>query len=208
MTYLTQANIDFATAARLPLRDSYAWHQAVWHAFPGRADSQRDFLTRIDRQREGFRLLIVSAIEPTRPSWCPPDQESWRTKVIRDTYFGRTMYAFQLCVNPTKKVAKLNPDGTKTKNGKRVPLRTREEMLAWISRKGEQGGFSVDLNTVRTYSRGREYFLRQGVSGLHSAVEFEGILTVTDPVAFHRTFTSGVGSGKAFGFGLLVIAPL
>ena len=208
MTYLTQLNLDFATAARLPLKDAYAWHQAVWHAFPGRSDSERDFLTRLDRRQDGFRLLIVSPIEPTRPSWCPPDAESWRTKAIPDAYFRRTRYAFQLCVNPTKKVAKLKPDGTKTKNGRRVPLRTREEMLAWISRKGEQGGFTVDTETTRTYSRGREYFQRQGVSGLHSAMEYEGVLTVTDPFTFHQTFTRGIGSAKAFGFGLLVIAPI
>jgi CRISPR system Cascade subunit CasE len=39
-------------------------------------------------------------------------------------------------------------------------------------------------------------------------VEFEGVLTVTNPADFHRTFTLGIGSAKAFGFGLLVIAPV
>jgi CRISPR system Cascade subunit CasE len=207
MTYLTQLKLDFAAAARLPLRDSYQWHQAVWHAFPGRSDSPRDFLTRLDRRQDGFRLLIVSSTEPVRPNWCPPDAESWLTKAIPDRYFSRTRYAFQLCVNPTKKIAKLNLDGTKAKNGRRVPLRTREEMLAWIVRKGEQGGFAVDVGNTRTYSRGREYFQKQGVSGLHSAVEYQGVLTVTDPAVFLETFNRGIGSAKAFGFGLLMIAP-
>jgi CRISPR system Cascade subunit CasE len=57
-------------------------------------------------------------------------------------------------------------------------------------------------------SRGREYFEKNGQPGLHSAVEFDGVLTVTDPAEFHRTFTLGIGSAKAFGFGLLVIAPI
>ena len=43
MTYLTQVYVDFATAARLGLRDSYDWHQAVWKAFPGRDGLGRDF---------------------------------------------------------------------------------------------------------------------------------------------------------------------
>ncbi len=30
---------------------------------------------------------------------------------------------------------------------------------------------------------------------------------MTDPAKFHETFTRGIGSAKAFGFGLLVIAP-
>jgi CRISPR system Cascade subunit CasE len=205
MTHLTQVTLDFATAARLRLRDCYDWHQAVWTVFPGRDGERRDFLTRLDQRRDGFRLLIVSPSEPTRPDWCPP--ESWQSKPIPETYFTRRRYAFQLCANPTKKVTKVGADGQATKNGKRVPLRAREEFVGWISRKGEQGGFAVDSDSLRSFSRGREYFEKKGMRGLHSAVEFQGVLKVTDPARFHETFTRGLGSAKAFGFGLLVIAP-
>jgi CRISPR system Cascade subunit CasE len=205
MTYLTQITLDFSTAARLRLRDCYDWHQAVWKAFPGRDGERREFLTRLDQRREGFRLLIVSPVEPIRPDWCPPD--AWQTKPIPEPYFMRRRYAFQLCANPTKKVAS-KLDGTLTKNGRRVPLGKREELVAWIKRKGEQGGFTVDEATLRTFSRGREYFEKKGQPGLHSAVDFQGLLTVTVPAKFHETFTRGIGSAKAFGFGLLVIAPI
>lgn len=208
MTYLTQVILDFATAARLRLRDSYDWHQAVWKAFPGRDSQRRDFLTRLDQRKDGFRLLIVSPGQPARPDWCPPDPESWKTKLIPDTYFTRSQYAFQLCANPTKKIAKGRPDGSLTKNGRRVPLRKREELVKWIARKGDQGGFTVDEATLRTFSRGREYFEKNGQPGLHTAVEFQGVLTVTDPAKFHETFSRGVGPAKAFGFGLLMIAPV
>lgn len=208
MTYLTQVTLDFAAAARLRLRHSYDWHQAVWQAFPGCDGKPRDFLTRLDQRREGFRLLIVSPVPPTRPDWCPPGPASWKTIPIPRTYFTRTRYGFQLCANPTRKISKQRPDGSLTKNGTRVPLRTREEFLEWIQRKGQQGGFTADQATLRTFSRGREYFEKNGQRGLHSAVEFQGILTVTDPARFHETFTRGIGSAKAFGFGLLVIAPL
>jgi CRISPR system Cascade subunit CasE len=205
MTYLTQATIDHATAAKCGLRDTYDWHQAVWKAFPGRGDQRRDFLTRLDERDEGFRLLIVSPEIPTRPDWCPED--CWQTKPIPEQYFGKSRYAFQLCANPTKKVTKLQPDGSPTKNGKRVPLRNREELVAWMQRKGEQGGFVVEEAAIHTIPRGREYFAKDGARGLHSAAEYQGVLTVTDPVKFYKTFTCGIGSAKAFGFGLLVIAP-
>jgi CRISPR system Cascade subunit CasE len=212
MTHLTQVTLDLATAARLRLRDCYDWHQAVWKAFPNREGERREFLTRLDQRREGFRLLIVSPTQPARPDWCPPDAESWKTKPIPETYFTRSRYVFQLCANPTKKVAG-RPDGSLTKNGRRVPLGKREELVEWIKRKGDQGGFTVDEATLRTFSRGREYFEKKDqngkpITGLHSAVEFEGALTVTDPAKFHETFTRGIGSAKAFGFGLLVIAPI
>jgi CRISPR system Cascade subunit CasE len=185
MTYLTQVTVDFATAAKLRLRDNYDWHKAVWRAFPGRDGERRDFLTRLDQRREGFRLLIVAPMQPLRPDWCPPGEENWKTKPIPATYFTRSRYIFQLCANPTKKVSKEQSDGSLTKNGRRVPLRKREELLEWIKRKGDQGGFTVDEATVRTVPRGREYFEKNGQSGLHSAVEFQGVLTVTDSAKFH-----------------------
>lgn len=208
MTYLTQLTIDFATVARLRIHDAYEWHQRVWQCFPGRDGQQRDFLTRLDGRPEGFRLLIVSPIPPVPPDWCPTDSGCWKSKPIPETYFTHRRYAFQLCANPTKKIAVQNPDGSFKKNGRRVPLGTREELVAWINRKGEQGGFSINEDILRTFSRGQEHFDKKGMRGLHSAVEFQGMLTVTDPQKFHKTFTRGVGSAKAFGFGLLVVAPV
>ena len=39
------------------------------------------------------------------------------------------------------------------------------------------------------------------------AVLFDGLLTITDTASFQRILVAGLGSGKAFGFGLLSIAP-
>jgi CRISPR system Cascade subunit CasE len=232
MTHLTQITIPARLAAEGPviagkhfqLRDKYDWHRLAWTCFKGlvppnplkgrfakgtkpenQAKPPADLLMRLDKRREGFRLLIVSPIEPARPEWCPPD--AWQTKPIPETYFSRARYFFQLCANPTKKV-KSRSDGSLPKHGRRVPLGKRDELVEWIKRKAEQGGFTVDEATLRTFSRGQEYFKKNGQDGLHSAVEFQGVLTVTDPAKFHETFTRGIGSAKAFGFGLLVIAPI
>jgi CRISPR system Cascade subunit CasE len=42
----------------------------------------------------------------------------------------------------------------------------------------------------------------------HFAVVFDGLLRVTDTGAFTETLVHGLGSAKAFGFGLLSIAPI
>lgn len=216
MTYLTQIMLDLATILRLQkaddqlkFRDAYDWHQRAWECFRRRDGHKRDFLTRLDWKKEtrSFHLLIVSPTEPTPPAWCPAD--CWRgPKPIPEGYFARNRYRFQLCANPTKKVAVQKPDGSFKKNSRRVPLSKREDLIAWIRRKGEQGGFSVEEDSLRTIPRGREYFQKNGQRGLHSAVEFQGVLAVTDPQKFHEAFTRGVGPAKAFGFGLLVIAPV
>ena len=61
---------------------------------------------------------------------------------------------------------------------------------------------------MRTLPRGRECFHKPGTHGLHAAVELQGVLEVTDPAQFRDTFRRGLGPAKAFGFGLLVLAPL
>jgi CRISPR system Cascade subunit CasE len=204
MTYLTQAIIGAGSAQRHRLNDSYGWHQAVWDAFPGQPDRKRDYLTRLDRIRDDFRLLILSPDSPVRPSW----SDDWQTKVIAPSYFDAKCYRFQLCANPTKKVGSVLPDGSLTKNGRRVPLTRREDLVAWIERKAQQGGFAVDIASLQTIPKGREYFSKQGRLGLHNAIEFQGTLAVLDRDKFYEAFRRGVGSAKAFGFGLLMPVPI
>jgi CRISPR system Cascade subunit CasE len=42
---------------------------------------------------------------------------------------------------------------------------------------------------------------------MFGSVMFDGLLRVSDPDVFRLTLQKGVGSGKAYGFGLLSIAP-
>jgi CRISPR system Cascade subunit CasE len=206
--YLTQILVSYEDAIRLlRIRDTYDWHQRVWQAFGDRSDQLRDFLVRVDRKEEAFRVLILSHSPPTKPDWCPTD--CFQSKAVPEAYFSHTRYRFSLLANPTKKVRMDNADGTRKKNGRRVPLSTREEFIAWIDRKGGAGGFKVDESTLRTIPRGREFFHKDGTShGTHAAVEFQGDLTVTDPGKFRTAVANGIGSAKAFGFGLLVLAPI
>jgi CRISPR system Cascade subunit CasE len=205
--HLTQILVSYEDAARLlRIRDTYDWHQKVWQAFGGRDGAPRDFLTRVDRLEENYRLIIVSGTQPHKPDWCPTG--CFETKVMPDAFFNHARYRFSLLANPTKKLRVDSPDGTRKKNGRRVPLGKREELVAWLQRKAEAGGFRFDAQSLRTVPRGREYFHKPGTTGLHSAVEFQGVLEVTDAAAFRTTLQCGIGSAKAFGFGLLVIAPL
>ena len=207
MIYLTQIEVPCEDVAKLCIRDHYDWHQRIWECFPGLDGKPREYLTRIDQRGDCFRLLIVSPAKSVRPDWCPPD--AWRgTKPVPEDYFNHRFYRFQLCANPTKKISVEKPGGGFTKNGRRVPLRTRDELAGWIKRKGEQGGFGIDEKSLRTLRRGAEFFMKKGTRGLLNAVEFQGILEVTDMRKFRQAFATGIGSAKAFGFGLLVLAPL
>lgn len=139
---------------------------------------------------------------------------------------GGQLLTFRVRANPTKRVAK---EGDPLK-GKRVDLQREEEQVAWLIRKGQErepgvpGGFEL-LMTEGEDEKGEERLVarvqarregkqfgrkRDGVQGhtmTHMAVVFDGFLRVVDAGAFIETLTRGIGSGKAYGFGLLSVSP-
>ena len=208
MSYLTQILVPYELAVRqLRIRDSYDWHQRVWQAFQGRDGEKRDFLTRIDEVDEAYRVLILSPTAPQKPDWCPTD--CFQSKEMPPDFFQHGSYRFSLLANPTKKETKPGPDGRKIRTGRRIGLYKPEELLAWMQRKAEAGGFAVE-GEPRIIPKPRSYFhqSKTKMNGVHHAVEFQGVLRVTDAAQFETTVHTGIGSAKAFGFGLLALAPL
>ncbi len=207
---LTQAHIPYEIVARWQkdggFRDSYAWHKRIWETFPNQPEASRNFLTRLDDTSQAFRLLILSADAPTKPDWCPTDD--WKQKPIEASFYQHARYHFSLLANPTRKKVVRGEDGQRKKNGQRIPIVSREDLISWIQRKGEQHGFTIDLASLKTIPRPRQAFTKKGTPGTHAATEFTGALTVSNRELFLEAVTQGIGSAKAFGFGLLCLAPI
>lgn len=217
--WLTRAVISPRTIMARGLSDAYAWHQLVWQAFPGRDGAPRDFLTRLDDKPAGTQLLVVSPVEPVRPEWLAP-ADSWETKPIPPGYFQPRAYRFQLHANPTVKRVVRNAAGEKKKNGRREPVGLRKNaegkleldepaLRAWLVRKGEASGFRLHATAPLEIWADAQRFrkTKAGLHGVHHAVDFTGILEITDPTTFRTAFAAGIGSAKAFGFGLIALAP-
>ncbi|MHB1007511.1 MAG: type I-E CRISPR-associated protein Cas6/Cse3/CasE [Chloroflexota bacterium] len=132
---------------------------------------------------------------------------------------------FRLVANPTKKIdTRSGPDGER-RNGQRVPVRGEEAQLAWLARKGEGCGFRLRQARVNPASVERSTVPAAQASpgpekkGWHpgddgkkmelsfTAITFDGELVVTDANAFRLALLGGIGPGKAYGFGLLSVAP-
>jgi len=101
--------------------------------------------------------------------------------------------------------------------GKRVALtwdkdQNRDDVIRkWFAGKGGQGGFQVE--TFRVLQIGWGAGDRSDPRPTGGRMKFrsallEGTLTVEDADSFRETIVGGVGHGKAFGFGLLPVAPL
>lgn len=119
--------------------------------------------------------------------------------------------------------------GKQGRNGKRVPVPTAEEikewcknnpnedsrlfidskLFDWLSRQSEDKGFSINKDST-IVQPGYIYVnkTRDGSGQRLRSVRYEGILEVSDADNFHKTLIRGIGSGKAFGFGLLSVAPV
>lgn len=137
---------------------------------------------------------------------------------------GRVL-SFRLRANPTRRIGRKDDP----LQGKRVGILKDEEQIAWLARKGKErtpgvpGGFElvsmkqdgipqketpllcVNVNPEGTV-RGRKHGQGQEHTMKHHSVVFEGQLRVTDPEAFLQTVIHGVGTAKAFGFGLVTLA--
>ena len=91
-------------------------------------------------------------------------------------------------------------------------LRTDEERFDWLKRQGEKYGFIVESvtagqerwrDTKPAETESDDATLRNRVSG----TLFEGVLVVRDPERLREAVRQGIGPQKAYGFGLLRLAP-
>ena len=210
--FLTKIEIDYETSHKNGLRDSYDWHRWAWECFPGMPEAKRNFLTRLDNTGHGFRFLIQSGTPTARPTQCPAD--AFHTKEIPESFFQHPGYRFSLLANPTIKKVVRDEAGNRKKNGQRIAISQREDLLTWISQKAAQHGFTVNLETLQTIPRPRQLFTKRSGKdtarhhGTHTATEFTGTLKVTDPTLFQKSVRTGIGSAKAFGFGMLCLSPV
>ena len=203
--------------AQRDLSNMYELHRTIMRGFPESLLSEERVLYRLEiSPRTGEAMVLIQ-------SQTPPD---WKSVDGRGTYFlsepqvkafelkfrkGQAL-RFRLHANPTVKTRSRTTD-KKT----RVPLVREEKQIAWLVRKGEQGGFrlvtdAAGLPQVQVVEIGE----RNGwsVNGekknrlLIYVVQFDGFLTVSDPDLFLKAVKSGIGPAKGFGCGLLSLARM
>ncbi len=94
--------------------------------------------------------------------------------------------------------------------------RTVAHQHAWFCERAtgskHQWGFTVGENaesaTVQVVGRGREAFRHDDGKVTFVKATYEGILTVTHPELLRQTLERGLGRGRAYGCGLLTLAPV
>lgn len=235
MTYLSRLILNpRGPSVRRGLADCHELHRTILSAFPSvRGDARQEFgvLYRLEQPPRDGGALVLLVQSRERPDWSrlPPDflraedgeRDNPAMRPLDDAYgsleAGRVL-RFRLRANPTKKInTKSSPEGER-RNGQRVPLIGEEARLAWLARKASEAGFrllavqgrpetpAVDAGHGQKQTGWRPTANGKVAPLTFEAVRFDGSLVVTDADRFRSALASGIGSGKAYGFGLLSIA--
>jgi CRISPR system Cascade subunit CasE len=197
----------------------YDLHRTLLQAFPaGAVDTERTeqdaigLLYRVDEDaRTGHLHLLVQSQQP--PQWerlpgadylLPVAGNPAMRAVDLHLQAGQQL-AFRLRANPTRRLS-----AGKGHKGKRVGIYDEEAQLDWLARKGLQHGFRLLQAQTSRDGKLKQGQAVQAENGVHSlellSVQFDGFLQVTDSAALIHAVGAGIGSGKAFGFGLLSLA--
>ena len=201
--FLSQLRINLRhRPARHDLGDRYELHRTLMSAFPEQLPADERVLYRVEHTPEQARATVLVQSQ-TLPAWHSVERLNDRRYLPRlpavkefepQTPAGEQL-RFRLQANPTVK-----------RYGKRCALYAEDEWMSWLRRKGQAHGFTVEPLDVRCVKLGSLH--GQGRRQTWHAVQFDGRLQVSQPQAFSAALRAGIGSGKAFGFGLLSIARL
>lgn len=207
-------------ATRQLLSSPQAVHAAVMSAFPPAAHDQGRILWRVDSDGDGLALYVAS---PTIPSfehiqeqagWT--NQESWDIRpyeLVLDRLMLGQEYAFRLVANPTRIVTE--PDGRK----RRVAHVTAAQQLGWLMDRADTLGVEFPPSTgtfddesevpaVAVTSREISRFRRRSSTVTVARTQFDGVLRVRNVDALRSAMVGGIGKAKAYGCGLLTLAPI
>lgn len=197
----------------------------------GQQPKTADLLFRVDIIDDGPVVLAQTTAPPEwdalelapRARRGEPETKPYIPEFARGQCLG-----FRLLCQPA--VRKSGQFGVKT-SGKRMPGPRRtccddEQRTTWLKRKAETNGFAIesigltilewgnskplqgkDGNPAETHEQAKKRAFGPGSRQRLSAVRFDGVLIVTNPHSLREAVGKGIGTQKAFGFGLLSLAP-
>jgi CRISPR system Cascade subunit CasE len=209
--------------AQRELADPYEMHRTVCRAFPGanfKDNESTGVLFRVDlHPKTRLPTLLVQSLQ--QPDWSflltdrkdyllgeaflPPGVENPDFKEMTLQLRAGQALAFRLRANPTVK-----KDREGKTQGRRVGLVREDDQRKWLERKIESAGAAlVSVNIAGDQLlRGKLFIEKEDEKRMRFlSVQFDGILQVKDPKRLVETISTGIGSAKGFGFGLLSLAP-
>jgi CRISPR system Cascade subunit CasE len=188
-------------------------HQLLWTLFGDHADRRRDFLFRAGDGPDSPDGDFL-AVSP-RP---PRDEHGlWRieSKLYEPQLIASQLLAFKLRANPT--VTRKGKRHDVVMDRKRALGRTHQETNAeiwesagrdWLNARAPRLGIELKACRADGY---RVHRLGRSGGGLpvsFASLDLSGQIRVIDPEKLRHALFIGVGHGKAYGCGMLLVKPM
>ncbi|MEW6593568.1 MAG: type I-E CRISPR-associated protein Cas6/Cse3/CasE [Thermodesulfobacteriota bacterium] len=206
--------------AKLTGMGGYQVHQLIWKLFADHPDRRRDFIYRYEPVGGWPSFYTVSSREPL------DDMGLWeiRTKEYNPCLRPGQRLGFSLRANPIRTRHDANgkqqrhdvvmEEKIKAKNTEKeidLPEIVQEQGYLWLEKRSTSQGFHVSATGVRVggYRQHKFYKGKGNTPVTFSTLDFDGILTVSDPDVFVReSLFGGIGPAKSFGCGLILARRL
>lgn len=208
---------------RRDLSDPYQMHSTLCRAFssPEVKCPPGTFLWRLEQTNQLKSTALVLLQSQIIPVWENIGISDWLDKAEAplnledclkiESIKADQRFRFRLRANPSV-----------TRNSKRLGLFNLNDQENWILKKGVTHGFKLsELIPFDFLETGRKVvdvqisqplmlrgYKHDGLNISIFSVQYDGILTVTDPVNFVKSLKMGIGHGKSMGLGLLSLAPI
>jgi CRISPR system Cascade subunit CasE len=234
MPFLSRVYLNpLRTGAQRILRNPQALHAALLGGLSRQPVTER-VLWRLDTEPHRMAVLVLTE---SRPSWEHlVEQAGWPGsddpqalvrpyEPLLDQVVRGREFAFRLRANPVTSTRNpLAPSAAQRKHlesapqprGVRVAHRTAAHQLTWLTERIEKWGFSLLTSAeggpaVQLVARDRLSFSKSAGEGRRrvtlQTATFDGLLRVEDAKCARDTLLAGVGPGKAYGLGLVTLAP-
>lgn len=220
--YLTRFRVNTARrGAHKLLASPQAMHAAVLAGFARPQDHTRDgarTLWRLDQHTDRQTTLYIAS--PTAPDltrlveqagW--PTTDTWETRpytTFLNALARGQIWAFRLTANPTR-------NGRKTAaapDTQRFGAVTAEQQARWLTQRAPAHGFTIarqddgHLNLSIHQRQTRTFNRTRGERPVTlTTATYDGVLHVEDPAGLRHVLATGIGHARAYGCGLLTLAP-
>ncbi|MFI7081275.1 type I-E CRISPR-associated protein Cas6/Cse3/CasE [Micromonospora sp. NPDC049903] len=237
MPYLSRILLNpLRTRTQQMLHNPQTLHAAVLGGLSRQPVDERVLWRLETPHRHQHALLVLTQSIPSwehlieQAGWPSADEPQALTRsyepLLAQLQRGRR-FAFRLKANPTistkkptapSKAQTLHLAGERPR-GVRVAHRKLADQMTWLVDKLARSGCTIPTDLVndnevpavrasdRQPLRFRKHGAKEGTQVILESVTFDGILHIDDTEQARQALLGGIGTGKAYGFGLLTLAP-
>ena len=219
MYYFTRISFntssDMKKLARELYQNSYLEHQLLWQLFDSDSKAKRDFLYRQTVEQGQIKYYILSKREPIdkRDIWQTVQFKIYNPKLTEGQKLFFMLRANPVIFSPDKKRKRYDVvlHEKKKMNYNQLPLEKKpplqkviqDSCLKWLTARASSNGFVVNEKEVVVDGYRQHKLNKKNI--IYSSVDFQGLLTVSEPELLKSSLIKGIGKSKAFGCGLLLI---